>query len=646
MSHQKMRFEHITDWTLEKLKIRMKQEKLGTDAVSKSLRCYDTVVHPILLERLSIFWPDLDKVQNKEGNSFTYATDYAGMNGSVFMNYCFQSFYDQEPQEWVDVVYPRTSTRTCVQISDSKGQDMRSELTEWLKSYSTKENKVVSLRQLIGDELGHDVTNNLLDDFRHSDLALSIESLLKENHYRIPCDRYVKVASRHLPSDLYMKTKYYSSRDDFRAYCTDHNRLRSLIASCLNRMIAPKSMRTRKRLHTAKILRPEKKDYIDLRIATHTCDDNYSTFLVLADISNFTGSFGNSWLMIFIMAMEISANERLKDRYQLMSIGSQLFEVSWKELLVMYLYLTVGVPCYVSEQSKFGYLSGGFLGVGGNMAIGLLALCWVLEDCMKRLRKDCMYSTYQAAGDDIAIAITCHRDVIDDITDVIRRELTEYVGQVKEFQIIDLLNVNSYILEGACFCKKRIRCVRRERYIHLTAEPSVPLPDSLFPDHTITRFDLQVDAWHELDNSLREFESEMPGLEVLADSLRFLFIGKYPDVLPRRTHTRKFLTVHHKVLHTGAFYPVTDIALEKVELVPTVEYRGIVALEDLESKLRHALICNILTMVIVTDLEGNKAKVIMTPRESQTLRVERTRELSHLLFCPVLLENLRKIVIV
>jgi hypothetical protein len=640
-----MEREQIESLTIEKLTVRMKQEKLGIDSVSKSLRCYDTFAHPLLLERLATFWTGLDKTQNKEGDSFTYTTNVAGMTGSFLLNYCFQSFYEQEPQEWVEVVYPRTSNNTSVQISNLDGQSMRNELTNWLKSYTTEGCEVVSLRQLAGDELGRDVVDNLMSDFLHSDLALSIESLLKENDYRIPCDRFVTVASRHLPHDLYMKTRYYPSRDDFRAYCTDHNRLRSLVASCLNRMVAPKSMRTRKRLHTAKILRPEKKDAINLRITTHTCDKNYGTFLVLADISNFTGSFGNSWLMTFVMALEI-ANGRLKDKHQLMSIGSQLFEVSWKELLILYLYLTVGVPCWVTEQSRLGYLSGGFLGVGGNMSIGLLTLCWVLEDCMKRLRTDCMYSTYQAGGDDIAIAITCRTNAIEGVTYQIRHELASYVGHVKEFQVIDLMAVNTYILRDAVFCKKRIRYEKFEKYIHLSAEPSVPLPDSLFPDHTIRRWDKQVEAWHELDNGLRQFETEMPGHEVLADTLRFLFIGKYPYVIPRRTQTRKFLDVHHKVIHTGSFYTVTDIALERAMLVPSVEYRGIVAIEDLESKLRHALVCKILTMVTVSDSEGHKAKVIMTPRESHKLRVVRTREICHLLYCPVVLEKLRKIVIV
>lgn len=375
---------------------------VGSDAVRKSLRCYDTTVHPLFIERLSIWWDELSKVSVTEGRTFTYNQDVTGMTGSYLMNYLFQSFYLQEPGPTAEVIYPKISRKTSVLYTLSTGDSMFGEVKNWLRENQHEDpQNVVSMRELAERELGSTVVSDLLDNPLRSSLSQGIRSFLLANHFTFPSHEFVHVTGRCLRKDLIMKMKYYPARDDLRAYCSDHNRLRSTVACCLNRMILPKSMTTRRALHSASILRPDKKDVLDLHLSKAFAE-NSNTYLILADVSNFTGSFANAWLMLYVMSLDLACGN-LEDRYQLFSIGGTFLEASWGELLTLYLYLTVGVPCWIESQSRFGYLSGGFLGVGGNITIGLLCLSVVLQEALRHIQPKVFDQRAQAGGDDIAI---------------------------------------------------------------------------------------------------------------------------------------------------------------------------------------------------------------------------------------------------
>lgn len=634
--------DELTALTKKRLSAMAAESKIGSDAVAKSLRCYETQVHPLLKERLSIWWDGMDRRSATEGRTFTYDESVAGMTGSNLMNYIFQSFYLQEPGQEVDVIYPRVSRKTSVLVSNSQTIDMFSEVTGWLGQYQCEDDyDVIPLRQLANQDLGPTIVQDLLDNTLNSSLSQGISELLFSNDFHFPSHEFVTVSGRSLNQDLIMKVKYYPSRDDNRAYCSDHSRLRSLVACCLNRMISPKSMATRRRLHSASILRPDKKDVLDLHLPL-TDDEEIYTYLILADISNFTGSFANAWLMVYTMGLEVACG-RLEDRYQLFSIGGKFLKASWKELVILYVYLTVGVPCWVESQARFGYLSGGFLGVGGNITIGLLCLAVVLQDLLWRLKKKVFDQRAQAGGDDIAIVIRCTKTNVESIVDDIYEELEAYVGKVKELDVHCLEDLPDGVIDEAVFCRKRIILTRDCDGLHLVGEPSVPIPESLFPQNKIHRYNLQIQAWRELDYSLRGWETAMPGYSKLTDSLRQLFLEQYRKVTPMRTHSTRRLTSSHRVLRYGNTL-ITDLAHDAVCLIQTVRYCGIYALSSYEAKVRHALVTEKVSMASVAMDEEELELVIMLSSEVNRLRRTRWVERIFLDFDETLLDELNTIV--
>jgi hypothetical protein len=519
---------------------------------------------------------------------------------------------------------------------------MNSEVTEWLRQNNNNNPfEIVKLRTLAAQELGSNIVQDLLENPKNSSLSQGISNFLHSNHFTFPSNEFLQVAHRIVSPDLCMKVKYYPSRDDNRAYCSDHNRLRSLVASILNRMINPKSMAIRSRLHSASILRPDKKDILDIKLST-TFDEEYCSYLVLSDVSNFTGSFANAWLMIYIMGLEAACG-KMGTRHQIASINGNLIGTSWADLLLLYVYLTVGVPCWIEDHERYGYLSGGFLGVGGNITIGLLCLALILQDVLNRLRKDVYDIHIQAGGDDIAVAFTCKRNRLDEIAALIESEIKQYVGMIKEFEIVDLENLDNGILKGHFFCKKRIIMKREHDLINLIGEPSVPLPESLIPIDCIKGTNLQITAWRELDYSLQVYETLMPGHETVTDTLRQLFLDNYRLVRPLRTRKIKHLTGSLRLLAVGR-YQITDVANKEACNVRNVQYNGIYALIDIESKIRYALITEIVTMIKVQMSEDDSALIVMAQSEVHLLKRTSHVERIHIGFNLELLNRLTNIV--
>jgi len=618
-------------------------EKFGSDAISKSLRCYETKVHPVLSERLSVWLNGLDKRSVTQGRTFLYNRDVAGMPGSRFMNYVLQSFYEQEPGAEVEVIYPKLSRRTSTDKTSATGLDMLHEVTKWLECHQSEDlDEPTVLRDLAKIELTSTIVEDLLDNTLNSSLTRGICDLLFRNEFTFPSDEFLTVEGRRLNRSLRMKVKYYPSRDDNRAYCSDHSRLRSLVASCLNRMIAPKSMSTRLNLHSACFLRPDKKDVLDLHIPDYY-DERVATYLVTADISNFTGSFANAWLMTFVMGLELDQNERLEDRYQLFSIGDYFIKASWKELLILYVYLTVGVPCWIEDLSRFGYLSGGFLGVGGNISIGLLCLAVVLQNLFARLKPEIIDYRAQAGGDDVALILRCMKADQEEISNLISNELEAYVGKLKEFEVFDLDELDDGVIQNATFCRKRITLKRDRSGIHLTGEPSVPLPSSLFPFDNIIGLQLQIQAWRELDYSLRGYEAKCPGNGLLTDTLRQLFLERYRRVYPVRRSSKKHLTSSHGLLRFGSTL-ITTCAHSVVLTVRPIRVMDSIALSNYESQLRHALIREKVTLIYVDNGEEGTKPVVMTKAEARLLHRSVWTERVHIGFDEELLDRLLNIV--
>jgi len=559
---------------------------IGTDACSKSLRGYDTHILKLFLERLQVHFPILGQGKLVKGMTFTYHNSRIdGYSGSNLMNDLFSSFYLQEPREDEElyVIYPKISNKTKFpDPGDETDPIMRDSVINWIKDYSTED--VTSLRSVASSQLGTPTLDNLLDDFRNSSLSQSIISFLIQHQNKFPAAESVDCRSRVIHQDLIMDVKYYPARDDNRAYCRDTNRLRQVVGACLNRLVLPKSKVQRKRMKVASVFNDDEKDILKLSIPMST-RETFVSKLVLLDISNFTGSFANSWIMIFIMALDSQVN--LRNKYNYYGFGQSLLLASWHEILVIYLYLTVGYPCYVDSLDEYHTLPGGFLGVNANITTSLLCLAIILKYVRSRGRQRGLDVHCQAGGDDSAFVIHGPESTVNSFIDEIKDFMTLYVGAMKEFVVFDLSDYPEGVVPDAAFCKKRIVLSREKGFYHLRGEHSCPLHQSLLPGCDLPSFASQCEAWKELDIGLLNYEKIFPEQFQLFDSLRAAFLVKYPRVKPIRRSSENFWITQYLHYSHGRYF--TKQALATINSLEIVRRGPFIALQSFQSKFRHAL---------------------------------------------------------
>lgn len=596
---------------------------LYLDAPSKSLRGYTTEVHPMIKERLKHHYRDLfQKGKIKVGKTFTYDQDIE-FSGSKVVNWFLQPFYDQELHVGIeaDILYPKISTKTLLR-NKSAAQTMRQEIEKWVGDHISSNHRCTTFHDLACEELGIEVVESLLGDFKHSPFAYDILGFLSRHAWCFPASQSVVVRGRKSEDPcLTMKSKYYVSRDDNRAYCQDKRRLRQLIGSCLHRLLHPKSVSIRKRLHGNKFIPAVDKD--KLRLIVPNRGERYTTYLVLGDISNFTGSLGNSWALLFAVALELSCH--LPSSCSLFNVGGHFILGYWKEVLILYLYLTVGVKCYVEDVEEFDSLPGGFLGVAANITTGLSFLGLFLAYTTRLLLPRVIDSACQAGGDDFAFLINFREGDEDETLAWLENEFKTYVGQVKEFRTFKLNFSNPGIIEGAYFCRKRVMLVECQSRYAIGFEPSCPIHESLLPSCHIARKDLQAKAWSELDSGLATYEKQCPAMVELTDALRQLFLDRHPRVLPRRYRVKRicpFIGFCGRLVEGDVF---TEEAFEQIQSIEPWGSNYYYALATFGSRLRHSLVLG--EVITFRALYGGVLRTIyLTKSEEGSLVIERSYE--------------------
>lgn len=587
-------------------RVQSMSDSLGmeVDACSKSLRGYSTHCHPLFRERIMVHYPVLGQPKLIAGTTFKYtAKGVDGYKGNTTSNFLLQPFYEQEveQEEEAHVIYPRISHKTVVQDTFEEAS-MSDHVLSWVTGLSHE--GWVSMRRLADADLGTTITDNLLNDFLNSSFSQQVIGYLMSNHWSFPAHTPLIIKGRAVTDDLRMRTKYYPARDDNRAYCADSNRLRQLVGACLNRMIVPKSMIIRKRLHSSRIVRAEDKDILSLSIPMSTHDDDMSV-LLLGDISNFTGSLGNSWLMLYCMALDTQGD--LRNKYNLFAVGDTIILVNWHELIALYLYLTVHYPCYVEELDEYFTLPGGFLGVNANITTGLHCLSLVMTHICYVEQQYAVNIHAQAGGDDFAFVIQGHKCKVEKAIDSIKRTMTNYVGLLKEFKIVNLGTTGEGVVPDSVFCRKRIiHEISHGKHI-LRGEESCPIHHSILPGSDLLRFSDQLRAWTEMDLSLLRYEDHYPAMFRVTGSLRRVFLDKYPNIKPLRVHTER-ICKNEKLQRVGGKL-ITKTALKIIDGIGVRAWASYICLQTYESKLRHALS---LGLIIQRDVVYHGDKVLLT----------------------------------
>jgi hypothetical protein len=242
----------------------------------------------------------------------------------------------------------------------------------------------------------------------------------------------------------------------------------------------------------------------------------------------------------------------------------------------------------VEEHKYYAHLSGGFLGVNGNITIGLLCLALIMQDALTRLGATIQCYHAQAGGDDFAYLLTCSKGKKEEVIELIRYTMENYVGKLKEFQTVELDDMPDGILEGVIFCRKRVILTQRNGEITLIGEPAVPIHSSLLPEGYIHRQDLQVKAWHELDSGLNEYERRTQDNYHITDTLRRLFLEVYPNIRPVRSKTIIYWTGSLKPIVIGT-HLMSEEAYKRICNVEELVFDGHVVFQSFESKFWHAV---------------------------------------------------------
>jgi hypothetical protein len=390
---------------------------------------------------------------------------------------------------------------------------------------------VLAFRTLANSLLGFDVAEDLLtNDLKENQLGHHIAQFLQVNDCKFPHDKFLTIPTREIVADLVMTTKYYPARDDFRAYCRDENALRHLCGICLHRLFMPWLMDVRQNLEREQVIPAIDKDILDIILPYPRSYE--VALLILGDVSNFTGSLGNSWLMLFCMALELGQGGLWEKLPNLYSVKGALFSATWKELLIVYLYLNVGYPAFVQEMDEYQQLPGGFLGVAANITVGLTYLALVLQNLINLLKGTCRVVKAQAGGDDFAFGLIVKNDDKGLTVQLIKDHMLQYVGHLKEFHIIELDKSRPGKLDSLTFCRKPITINALPTCLHALGKDNPPVLRDLLPNSTLD-VELVQERWLSYDQVLTKWETQH-GHTPQMDSMRFAFSSKYPSVLPLR----------------------------------------------------------------------------------------------------------------
>jgi hypothetical protein len=192
----------MEDLLIDRLKSINEATGLSIDPFSKSLRSYETSLHPLLKERLVTLARIQDDVSEiTTTTSYHYQRTSEGFHGAGLSNYIFQPLFDQEEPEFNQIIYVKCSSKTVgpegygkrtmdqiikseLRVSETEPQDAPTKFTDLCYRYLSTE----SARDL------------LQDDYSQTTLSRTIHSFLESNGYTFPASSFLEVPGRSFAS--------------------------------------------------------------------------------------------------------------------------------------------------------------------------------------------------------------------------------------------------------------------------------------------------------------------------------------------------------------------------------------------------------------------------------------------------------------
>lgn len=608
----------MVDWDyLEHTAARVKERKArGNETLAaeeKSLRKYSTAVFPPLRERWDYwFHTGQRKREVLQSNSYEWLKgNVDNWAPNAMMSTMLQSMYDYDEPEFGRAIEVKVSATTFVD-----GLSVRELVKDELNALCARLGKIPTLSDLATSILGWSVVFDLFKDVKASHLFQGINDLFKGTNFSFPATSRVKIDGRRIKPDLIMCVKYYPNRDDNRAYCKDLNLLRSLAGAALQRLILPKSMRQRRNLDWVQRVCPARnKDKLNIRVSASSEKVHLA---VIIDISNFTGSAANAWLMLSCMALELAHGKIRGKPANLYCCDGVHFTATLVEVLVLYLYTTVGYPCQVEATSEYRTLPGGFLGVNANISVALLFYSILLLWLSRNRPNYIHYMKSQAGGDDVFILLKISRKNAELARMWLHKNLTNYVGYVKELNTFIVEDsTQTKVVDGIKFCRKRVGVTKQDTYYNIKSEPAVPLNEVITSETIPSKPQAQQKLWETARHELSNFARENVGYEWMTDSLLSIVASR----LPRANITR-----------TISAYAETDLELQLVEArycsvnsinlatsVPPIFHLSNIYYGSVEQSIQFLLARGQLVMQLVR-YQGTLYKAVMTENEGKYYR--------------------------
>jgi len=593
---------------------RITRQNETLDAEEKSLRSYGTVVFTPFRRRWDFWMGTGNRVSGTSASRSWVWFDDKDDKWPVpsMMNWMMDGFWKYDEPEYGEVIEVKVSNTTL-----RPEGDMRELIREDFESLEATLERVPSIMDYAVKELGWTVTNDLFKDFKSSSMIRDINDFLITNSFTFPSNSTVNISNRIIRPDLRMCVRYYPNRDDNRAYCKDMNKLRSITGAALQRLILPKSMGVRRKLEWVdKVCPAMHKDKINQRV---TKSSLYVHLVTVLDISNFTGSAANAWLMLLCLALELAHNGSLPEKFEnVFCCDGAHFTATVLQIIILYLYTTVGYPCTLERDGSYHYLPGGFLGVNANICIALLFYSTLLHWMNVNKPDYIKYMKCQAGGDDVYIILKLKREDVAVAKKWLNETLTKYVGFVKEdSSFIAEDHLDDAVVPGMVFCRKRIRVKDLGNMILIETEPSLPLNEVFTMENIPSNPRYQQRLLKTVQSELINFEGSYEGYEWITDAMLSIAISRLPLAKPIRTYTH-YDELRFNVQLVGRRYCTEESIRAAYTVAPLFHlqnvYYGTVA------QSINYLLCRGRLVIQTVMYQGEIHKVVMLEREGRAYR--------------------------
>jgi len=302
-----------------------------------------------------------------------------------------------------------------------------------------------------GSALDHPAIRYLCEGIYQADLgAVTMDEVVRGFH---------KVTGQSTP-DLVMKIRLYVNRADYRAYYVDKNTVRHLVGSILQGVLGGPTARIRKTFAIEALYPAVGKNILQYEVTLPHSDR--CLLAINGDISSFTNSCVNSWVVALVLLIQLLTHESVKHLNQPMviEIRGHLVEATLSDVLWVYLVLTVGTLAQLASGATY-IAPGGYLGVSFNNLSTMIAFCLLLEELTVKvpsLFPDCRIAFSQVGGDDFHLLVDApSKQVAYDCWAYLTVQIETYVGHLKDpvTNVVDLRDHDAHVLSGE-FCKKKL----------------------------------------------------------------------------------------------------------------------------------------------------------------------------------------------